>query len=122
MQAIRNAAARLFGGAVSQAEHESAQERIRALLKLSAAYQVEVVGLADQVKSYKTIIEAYQEDLQSTSAEVVRLRSALARVKTDRAAWRDRAMGYREKMGGQKRGYRFYVLLQAKRRLKACWC
>ncbi|MNP52350.1 hypothetical protein D3C76_1467380 [compost metagenome] len=49
------------------------------------------------------MIEVYQEDLQKTSAEVVRLRTALARVKTERAEWRDRALGYREKMGGQKR-------------------
>lgn len=106
MQAIRNAVARLVGGAVSQAEHEAAQERIRALLELSAAYQVEVVELADQVKSYKTIIEAYQEDLQQTSAEVVRLRAAMVQLKGERTEWRDRALGYREKMGGQKRRVR----------------
>lgn len=106
MQAIRNAVARLFGGAVSQAEHESAKERIRALIDLAAEQQTEIIEQAQLIQGNRAAIAAYQEDLQQTSAEVVRLRSALARVKTDRAAWRDRAMGYREKMGGQKRRVR----------------
>lgn len=106
MQAIRNAVARLFGGAVSQAEHEAAQERIRALLELSANQQAEIIDQAQRLQISRAMTQAYQEDLQQTSAEVVRLRSALARVKTDRAAWRDRALEYREKMGGQKRRVR----------------
>ncbi|MNZ06738.1 hypothetical protein D3C78_234950 [compost metagenome] len=103
MQAIRNAVARLLGGAVSCEEHDAAQERIRALLKLSASQQAEIMGQTQRLKANRVVIEVYQEDLQKTSAEVVRLRTALARVKTERAEWRDRALGYREKMGGQKR-------------------
>lgn len=103
MQAIRNAFHRLVGGAVSRAEHESAQERIQALLELSAAYQAEIMDKAQQLKACQALIEAYQEDLRQTSGEVVRLRVALARVKTDRAEWRERAIGYRERISGQKR-------------------
>ncbi|MCM2317980.1 MAG: hypothetical protein NDI93_01465 [Pseudomonas sp.] len=106
MQAIRNALARLAGGVVSQAEHEATQQRIRALIELSANQQAEIIDKAQQIKANRVVIEAYQEDLQQTSAEVVRLRAALALVKTERAEWRDRAMGYREKMGMQKRRVR----------------
>lgn len=103
MQAIRNAVARLVGDTVSREEHETAQERIRALLELSANQQAEIMDQAQRLTSCAAIAEAYKQDLQQTSAEVVRLRAALVRVKTERTEWRDRAMGYREKMGIQKR-------------------
>jgi chromosome segregation ATPase len=103
MKGIRNVLRRLSGGVVSQAEHEVAQERIRELFSLSANLQAEVMDKAQQISDNQVVIEAYQEDLKQTSAEVVRLRAALSRVKTERAEWRDRALGYREKMGMQKR-------------------
>lgn len=48
-------------------------------------------------------IKVYQSDLQEQSAEVVRLRAALVKVKRDRDDWRDRAMDYRARLSGQKR-------------------
>lgn len=106
MQAIRNAVARLVGGGVSHEEHEAAQLRILELLQLSAAHQVEIIDQCEQLQANRVVIAAYQEDLQQTSAEVVRLRAALARLKGERNDWRDRALQYREKMGGQKRKVR----------------
>ncbi|CAD5378983.1 conserved hypothetical protein [Pseudomonas sp. OF001] len=103
MQVIRNAWARLIGDTVSREEHEAAQERIRALLELSANQQAEIMDQAQRLTSCAAIAEAYKQDLQQSSAEVVRLRAALARVKGERAEWRDRALGYREKMGMQRR-------------------
>lgn len=105
MQAIRNAVARLIGG-VSREDYQAAQERIQALFELSADQQAEIMDKAQQIQANQLVLEAYQEDLQQTSAEVVRLRSALARMKRERADWRDRAMGYREKINGPKRRVR----------------
>lgn len=102
MQAIRNAVARLVGDTVSREDHEAAQERIRSLLELSANQQAEIMDQAQRITSCAAIAEAYKQDLQQTSDEVVRLRAALARVKTERNNWRDRALEYREKMGGQR--------------------
>lgn len=53
-----------------------------------------------------TTLKVYQGDLQEQSAEVVRLRAALVKVKKDRDHWRDRAMEYRIRLGGQKRRVR----------------
>lgn len=106
MQAIRNALARLVGDTVSREEHQAAQERIRALLELSANQQAEIMDQAQRLTSCAGIAEAYKHDLQQSSAEVVRLRAALARLKGERNDWRDRAMGYREKMGMQRRRVR----------------
>lgn len=103
MQAIRNALARLSGGAVSQAEHEAAQQRIRALVELSADQQAEIMDQAQRLQDLLTMAKVYRDDLQQASAEVVRLRIALARVKTERTEWRDRALKYRTKICGQKR-------------------
>lgn len=106
MQTIRNAVVRLLGGAVSREEHESAQERIRELFALATNQQAEIIDKAQKLKANQVVIDAYQDDLQQTSAEVVRLRAALARLKGERNDWRDRALQYREKMGGQKRRVR----------------
>ena len=65
--------------------------------------------LAEQqrvIEERGTTIKVYQGDLQEQSAEVVRLRSALAKVKKDRDQWRDRAIDYRVRLGGQKRRVR----------------
>lgn len=106
MQVIRKALARLVGGAVSREEHESAQERIQALIELSASQQAEVMDQAQRITSCMAIAEAYKQDLQQVSAEVVRLRAALARAKNERAEWRDRALKYREKVIHRKCGVR----------------
>lgn len=103
MLAIRNVFARLVGDTVSREEHENAQERIRALLDLSASQQAEIMDQAQRLTSCSAIAEVYKQDLQQTSAEVVRLRATMARLKADRNEWRDRALGYREKIGGKKR-------------------
>lgn len=106
MQAIRNAVARLIGDTVSREEHEAIQERTSSLLKLAADQQAEIMDQEQQLKANRVVIEVYQEDLQQTSAEVVRLRAALARLKGERNDWQNRALGYREKMGIQKRRVR----------------
>lgn len=106
MQMARNVVARLFGDTVSRDEHLAAQERIHALIKLSAEQQVEIMDKAQQIQANRSVIEAYQADLKRISAEAVRLRTALARARSERAEWRDRALEYRKKMGGQKQGMR----------------
>lgn len=103
MQAIRNALARLVGDTVSREAHEAALERISALLELSANQQAEIMDQVLKMDAKQVVIETYQEDMRRTSAEVVRLRAALARMKTERDEWRDRALGYLEKMGGPKK-------------------
>ncbi len=106
MQAIRKALARLVGDTVSREDHQAAQERIRALIELSASQQAEVMDQAQRLAALLEVAKAYKRDMQEASAEVVRLRAALARLKGERNDWRDRALQYREKMGGQKRRVR----------------
>lgn len=103
MQAIRKALARLVGDTVSREDHQAAQERIRALIELSASQQAEVMDQAQRITSCMVIAEAYKQDLQQVSAEVVRLRAALAKAKSDSRQWRDRALDYRSRLGGRTR-------------------
>lgn len=60
-------------------------------------------GYTKEIEARADVLKAYQQDMQQQSAELVRLRRALERIKTERNDWRERAIGYRERMGGQKR-------------------
>lgn len=96
-----NAAALRFSAAIrgwldSGAKQSAMAEEIRGMDELLAEQQ-------RVIEERGAIIKVYQGDLQEQSAEVVRMRRALDRLKSERNDWRDRALEYREKMGGQKR-------------------